>query len=95
VAPDRRGPPEEWQGDGLHSLFRERSVNLNLAMDADRWLEELAMTHPDWSMVVEVKCFLGLSDQGGRDRLALRESARAGPHSRLHANTLAGPDGAE
>jgi RNA polymerase sigma factor (TIGR02999 family) len=57
--------------DGLDSLFRERSVNLDLALDVDRWLEELAMTHPDWCMVVEVKCFLGLTDQEAADALGM------------------------
>ena len=48
--------------DGLDSLFRQRSVNLDLAIEVDRLLDELAATHPDWCMVVEVKCFLGLTD---------------------------------
>jgi RNA polymerase sigma factor (TIGR02999 family) len=49
--------------DGLDSLFRQRSVNLDLAIEVDRLLDELAATRPDWCMVVEVKCFLGLTDE--------------------------------
>jgi RNA polymerase sigma factor (TIGR02999 family) len=57
--------------DGLNSLFRERSINLDLAMDVDRLLDELASSHPDWCLVVEVKCFLGLSDEEAADALGV------------------------
>jgi RNA polymerase sigma factor (TIGR02999 family) len=55
--------------DGLDSLFRQRSVNLDLAIEVDRLLDELAGTRPDWCMVVEVKCFLGLTDQEAAEAL--------------------------
>jgi RNA polymerase sigma-70 factor, ECF subfamily len=55
--------------DGLNSLLRDRSVNLDLAMDVDRLLDELAATHPDWCVVVEVKCFLGLTDEEAGEAL--------------------------
>jgi DNA-directed RNA polymerase specialized sigma24 family protein len=55
--------------DGLDSLLRERSVNLDLARDVDRLLDGLSAIHPDWCMVVEVKCFLGLTDQQAAEAL--------------------------
>ncbi len=57
--------------DGIDSVFRDRSADLDLAMDVDRLLDELAATHPDWCMVVEVKCFLGLTDEEAADALGL------------------------
>jgi len=57
--------------DGLNSLFRGRSVNLDLAMDIDRMLDQLAATDPDWCTVVEVKCFLGLTDDEAAEALGV------------------------
>jgi ECF sigma factor len=37
-------------------------LNLDVAVDADRLLAELAATHPRWCTVVETKCFSGLTD---------------------------------
>lgn len=67
----RRNGREYVPVDGLDSLFRARFVNLDLAMDVDRLLDGLAATHPDWCMVVEVKCFLGLSDQQAAEALGM------------------------
>ena len=69
---DRRRHDLEYVAvDGLDSVFRERSVDLGLAMDVDRLLDELAATHPDWCMVVEVKCFLGFTDEEAADALGI------------------------
>ena len=57
--------------DGLDSLLRDRCVNLDQAMEINQLLDELAATHPDWCMVVEMKCFLGLSDQEAADALGM------------------------
>lgn len=57
--------------DGLDSILVERCVDLNLAMDVDRFLDELAATRPDWCMVVEMKCFLGLTDPEVADALGM------------------------
>jgi len=40
-------------------------------MDVDRLLDGLSATHPDWCMVVEVKCFLGLTDQQAAEALGM------------------------
>jgi len=70
--------------DGLDSVLTERCVDLDLAMDVDKLLDELAATHPDWCMVVEVKCFLGFSDQEAADALGmpLRTLQHAWHHAR-------------
>jgi RNA polymerase sigma factor (TIGR02999 family) len=57
--------------DGLDSVLRDRCVNLDQAMEIDNLLDELAATHPDWCVLVEMKCFLGLSDQEAADALNL------------------------
>lgn len=46
------------------------SLNLQLAIDIDRLLDELAAIHPGWCTVVEMKCFLGLTDQEAAEALA-------------------------
>jgi len=67
----RRNGREYVPVDGLGSLLRARSVNLDLAMEVDRLLDELATAHPDWCKVVEVKCFLGLTDQQAAEALGM------------------------
>jgi DNA-directed RNA polymerase specialized sigma24 family protein len=47
-------------------------VNLELAIDIDRLLDELAATHPGWCTVVQMKCFLGLTDQEAAKVLGIR-----------------------
>lgn len=57
--------------DGLDSVLVQRCGDLDLAMDIDKLLDELAATHPDWCVVVEMKCFLGLTDQEVADALGM------------------------
>jgi RNA polymerase sigma-70 factor, ECF subfamily len=57
--------------DGLDSVLTQRCADLNLAMDVDKLLDELAATHPDWCVVVEVKCFLGFSDHEAAEALGM------------------------
>ena len=49
--------------DGLENLLPADKARTELALTIDDLLEELARTKPDWVHVVEVKYFLGLSDQ--------------------------------
>jgi RNA polymerase sigma factor (TIGR02999 family) len=67
----REPHPDYVPVDDLDSLLRGRSVNLDLAMDIDRLRDELAATHPDWCMVVEVKCYLGFTDEEAADALGM------------------------
>jgi len=57
--------------DGLDSVLVERCVDLDMAMDVDKLLDELAATRPNWCVVVEMKCFLGLADQEVADALGM------------------------
>jgi hypothetical protein len=47
-------------------------VNLELAINIDRLLNELAAIHPRWCTAVEMKCFLGLTDQEVTDVPGMR-----------------------
>jgi DNA-directed RNA polymerase specialized sigma24 family protein len=67
----RKPHPDHVPADDLSSPLRGRSANLNLAIDIDRLRDELAATHPDWCMVVEVKCYLGFTDQEAADVLGM------------------------
>ena len=46
-------------------------VNLDLAIDVDRLLDELAATHPRWCAVVKLKYFLGFSDHEAAEVLGM------------------------
>jgi RNA polymerase sigma factor (TIGR02999 family) len=48
------------------------SPKLDLAITIDRLLDQLAGTKPDWCMVVEVKYFLGLTDEEAADLLGMK-----------------------
>ena len=67
----RKPRPDYVPMDDLSFPLRGGSANLNLAIDIDRLRDELAATHPDWCMVVEVKCYLGLTDQEAADVLGM------------------------
>jgi len=45
---------------------------LELAISVDRLLDELAQTKPEWSMLVELKFFLGLTDEETADAMGVK-----------------------
>jgi DNA-directed RNA polymerase specialized sigma24 family protein len=47
------------------------AVNLELAIEIDRLLDELAATHPGWCTEVQMKCFLGITDQEAAEVLGM------------------------
>lgn len=47
------------------------AVNLELAIEIDRLLDELAATHRGWCTLVPMKCFLGLTDQEAAEVLGV------------------------
>src|SRR2546430_9205793 len=49
--------------EGIENLLPASSAKLELAVTVDRLLEELAKTKPEWCTLVEVKYFLGLTDE--------------------------------
>jgi RNA polymerase sigma factor (TIGR02999 family) len=58
--------------DGLEGALPADSAKLDLAITVDRLLDELAGTRPDWCMVVEMKHFLGLTDEEAADVLGMK-----------------------
>jgi RNA polymerase sigma factor (TIGR02999 family) len=69
-----RGRPDaEFVGlAGLSDLVPGSSAKLETAVTVDRLLERLADSHPDWCRIVEVKYFLGLTDEEAADALGLK-----------------------
>lgn len=57
---------------GITDLLPSDSAKLDVAVTVDRLLERLADTHPDWCRIVEVKYFLGLTDEEAADALGLK-----------------------
>jgi len=58
--------------EGIENLLPASSVKLDLAVTIDRLLEQLAETKPDWCTLVEVKYFLGLTDEEAAEMLGLK-----------------------
>ncbi len=58
--------------DGLENELPADAAKIELALTVDRWLEELEKIKPEWCMVVEVKYFLGLTDEEAADALGLK-----------------------
>jgi RNA polymerase sigma factor (TIGR02999 family) len=48
------------------------SAKIDLAITVDRLLDQLAETKPEWCRVVEVKYFLGLTDDEAADALGMK-----------------------
>jgi RNA polymerase sigma factor (TIGR02999 family) len=48
------------------------SAKIDLAITVDRLLDQLAETKPEWCRVVEVKFFLGLTDEEAADALGIK-----------------------
>jgi RNA polymerase sigma factor (TIGR02999 family) len=48
------------------------SAKIDLAITVDRLLDQLAETKPEWCRVVEVKYFLGLTDEEAADALGMK-----------------------
>jgi RNA polymerase sigma factor (TIGR02999 family) len=48
------------------------ATRLDEALDVDRHLERLAAVNPEWSRVVEVKYFLGLTDEEAAEALQMK-----------------------
>ena len=58
--------------EGIENLLPASSAKLELAVTIDRLLEELAKTKPEWCTLVEVKYFLGLTDEEAAETLGLK-----------------------
>ena len=57
---------------GALEIKRGSGGNADIAILVDRLLNELAETRPEWSMLVEMKYFLGLTDEETADAMGLK-----------------------
>lgn len=57
--------------DDIQNLLPADSAKVDLAVTVDALLDQLSEAHPDWCAVVEVKFFLGLTDEEAAETLGL------------------------
>jgi RNA polymerase sigma factor (TIGR02999 family) len=58
--------------DGIEDLLPAGSPKAELALTVDQLLDELAKVEPEWCQVVEVKYFLGLTDEEAAEALGMK-----------------------
>ena len=58
--------------EGMQNLLAADSAKVDLAITVDRLLEQLAATKPEWCTLVEVKYFLGLTDEEAAEALGMK-----------------------
>ena len=55
----------------LEELLRGRDVQIEVALSIDGLLDEMAPAHPQWCSIVELKFFLGFTDEETAEALGL------------------------
>jgi len=58
--------------EGLENLLPRDSAKIETGILVDRLLEELSETQPEWCTLVELKYFLGLTDEQAADALGIK-----------------------
>jgi len=58
--------------EGLENVLPADSGKIDLAITVDRLLDELAETKPEWSMLVGMKFFLGLTDEEAAEAMGVK-----------------------
>jgi RNA polymerase sigma factor (TIGR02999 family) len=58
--------------EGVKDFLPARTAEVDQAIAVDRLLDELAETNPEWCKLVEVKYFLGLTDEEAADALGIK-----------------------
>jgi len=58
--------------EGLDNFLRADSAQVDVAITVDRLLDQLADVNADWCSLVEVKYFLGLTDEEAAEALGLK-----------------------
>ena len=58
--------------EGLEQILPARSPATDLPIMIDRLLEELGKEKPEWCMLVEMKYFLGLTDEEAAEAMGLK-----------------------
>ena len=56
----------------MEGLLRAQSANLDVAITVDRLLEELTKINPEWCTLVELKYFLGFSNEEAAEALGMK-----------------------
>src|SRR5438034_10304870 len=56
----------------LADMLPARRAKVDLAITVDRLLDQLAETKPEWCRLVEVKFFLGLTDEEAANALGMK-----------------------
>jgi RNA polymerase sigma factor (TIGR02999 family) len=57
---------------GFENILPGDSAKVDVAITVDRLLDELAETKPEWSMLVEMKFFLGLTDDEAAEAMGVK-----------------------
>lgn len=68
----RRAGGERIGLEEVQDLIPADSAKLDTAVGVDRLLDQLAELKPEWCMVVELKYFLGLTDEEAADAMGLK-----------------------
>src|SRR5262249_21715610 len=55
----------------IRGVLSVSNVKVDLALTVDRLLDRIEATRPEWCMIVELKFFLGLTDEEAADALGL------------------------
>jgi RNA polymerase sigma-70 factor, ECF subfamily len=58
--------------EGMEDFLRVSSENIEVAITVDRLLDQLAKVQPEWCTLVEVKYFLGLTDDETAEALGIK-----------------------
>ncbi len=58
--------------EGLENILPANNEKADLAIAVDRLLDELSETQPEWSMLVEMKFFLGLTDEEAAEAMGVK-----------------------
>jgi RNA polymerase sigma factor (TIGR02999 family) len=58
--------------EGVKDFLPADTAEVDLAITVDRLLDQLAETNPEWCRLVEVKYFLGLTDDEAADALGIK-----------------------
>ena len=68
----KRGSAEFVPVDAVEDLLSAGSAKVATAIAVDQLLEQLEKVHPEWCTVVEVKYFLGLTDEEAAEALGVK-----------------------
>ncbi len=69
----RKRPDAEFVAiEGMEDFLPADSARVELALTVDKLLNELAESKPEWCQLVEVKYFLGLTDEEAAETLGIK-----------------------